>query len=257
MVSNTNRTFRIDCHSTCIPEGPDNHQSPMEGKPILVLWDIDGTLISVGGAGERALIHAIRDVFHLDRDLTGVDFSGRTDRRIAHMLHEHFGIPKTDESLQHFMDAYIHHLEIEMKATRMHVLPGVKTWIETIASDPDLYHGLLTGNLEKGAEIKLKHFGLWQSFPFGAFSNLSMDRNELAKFALIKATECTGIRFDPSNVYVIGDTPHDIECGKFINAKTIAVSTGRFTTEQLEVCNPDYNWAELQDPKTFFESIKT
>ncbi len=222
----------------------------------LFLWDIDGTLISVGGAGERALIHAIKAVFKIDGDLKGVDYAGRTDRRIAHMLHDHFDFPRSDASMALFLESYLHHLELEMKHTRMHVLPGVQALLDAIAASPDCHQGLLTGNLRQGARIKLDHFKLWHYFAFGAFSDLSMDRNALAPHALIEARNHTDLSFDPACVFVIGDTPHDIECGKVIGARTIAVSTGRFTPDQLSEHAPDYTFTQLPSPEDFFAVVK-
>jgi phosphoglycolate phosphatase-like HAD superfamily hydrolase len=225
----------------------------MKQQPKLYLWDIDGTLISVGGAGERALIAAIFDCFGIQGNLSGIDYSGRTDRRIAHMLHEHYGIEKTDASLQGFLDSYISHLEAEMQNTRMEVLPGIQNLLESIEKSPELHQGLLTGNLIKGSEIKLKHFNLWRFFRFGAFSNLSINRNELAGFALMEAKKATGISFFPQNVFVIGDTPHDIECGKVINAKTVAVATGRYSMDALRACQPDFLFEDFSNPRQLLD----
>ena len=215
----------------------------------LFMWDIDGTLISVGGAGERALIHATQDVFGIDGTLEGIDYAGRTDRKIAHMLHEYFEIEKTDESLCTFLQSYLDQLEIEMQTTRMHVLPGVIEALDAIENHPNTWQGLLTGNLAKGAEIKLAHYDIWHYFPFGAFSDLSVDRNELAKHAPAVANKHTGIDFEPANIYVIGDTPHDIACGKSISAKTIAVCTGKFTADDLAQYHPDFLFEKLPAPQ--------
>jgi phosphoglycolate phosphatase len=229
----------------------------MKSQQKLYLWDIDGTLISVGGAGERALVHAIRDRFGIEGDLSAIDYSGRTDRRIAHMLHEHYGIDKTDSSLQGFLDAYIAHLEEEIVNTRMQVLPGILEILDQIENNPLLHQGLLTGNLLRGSEIKLKHFNLWHYFRFGAYSNLSMNRNELAGYALMEAKKATGISFFPENVYVIGDTPHDIECGRTIHAKTVAVATGKYSAEQLRAHNPHFLFENLSDTHDFLEQTLT
>ncbi len=227
----------------------------MRKSEILFLWDIDGALISVGGAGERAMKNAILEVFHVKEDLSIIDYAGRTDRRIAQMLHDYFEKPITDTSQQTFLDAYIHHLAIEMKVTQMHVLPGVKPILDSIDQNAHFHQGLLTGNLDKGAEIKLGHFDLWRYFPFGAFSNLSIDRNELSKFALLEATRCTHITFKPQNVFVIGDTPHDIECGNVIGANTVAVATGRYSSEELSKHAPTFVLDQLPESAAFFERL--
>jgi phosphoglycolate phosphatase len=227
----------------------------MRDQHTLFLWDIDGTLISVGGAGERALVHAIKICFGLEGDLSEIDYSGRTDRRICHMLHEHYGVEKTDESLRQFLDAYLARLEVEMQNTRMRILDGVLDILKEIDHNPMLHQGLLTGNLKYGAEIKLRHFDLWDYFPFGAFSNLSVNRNELAGHALREATNATGISFFPENVFVIGDTPHDIECGKVIHAKTVALATGKYSYEQLAKEDPDFVFEKLPDSPDFIDQL--
>lgn len=227
----------------------------MKEDNILFLWDIDGTLITVGGAGERALVHAIKDCFGIDGDLAGIDYSGRTDRRISHMLHDYYKIEKTDASLESFLDSYLFHLEQEMKNTRMTVVDGVRAILDEIEANPRLHQGLLTGNLQRGAEIKLGHFGIGGYFKFGAFSNLSMNRNELAGHALDLAEKATGVRFMPEHTYIIGDTPHDIECGKSISAKTVAVAAGRFTAEELKAHHPDYTFEKFGDSLDFLEQV--
>lgn len=227
----------------------------MRAENKLFLWDIDGTLITVGGAGERALILAIKDTFGIEGNLDGIEYAGRTDRRICYMLHDFYDVEKTEQSMQSFLDSYLIHLENEIKDTKMTVIDGIRGILDLIETNPYLYQGLLTGNLERGSEIKLQHFGLWDYFQFGAFSNLSMNRNKLAGYALGKAAQATGIRFMPENVYVLGDTPLDIECGKCIHAKTVAVATGKFSAEELSKHNPDYVFDTLGDPHDFIEKL--
>ena len=227
----------------------------MSHTPTLFLWDIDGTLITVGGAGERALVHAIKDQFGIDGDLNGIDYAGRTDRMISHMLHDFYKVERTETSQQEFLNSYIHHLENEMKYTRMRVIDGILEVLNAIESREDFHQGLLTGNLAKGGRIKLEHFDLWKYFPFGVFSDLALERNDLAGFALSEAKKATGLDFDPERTYVIGDTPHDIICGQSIGAKTVAISTGRFSVEQLNEYRPDYAFETWTTPDAFFQMI--
>ncbi|MEQ9825211.1 MAG: HAD hydrolase-like protein [Puniceicoccaceae bacterium] len=227
----------------------------MAASPCLFLWDIDGTLISVGGAGERALVHAIRDTFGFEGDLSGIDYAGRTDRTISRMLHEFYGVQHTTESQDRFMQAYLDHLEIEMQHTRMHLLPQVPEILNAIDQHPHCYQGLLTGNLRRGGKIKLDHYGIWHHFPFGGFSDASHLRNELAEAALVEAQRHTGISFEPQRVVVIGDTPHDITCGQHIGARTYAVCTGRFRPEDLAPLQPDFLKSELPGPSQFLSEV--
>jgi phosphoglycolate phosphatase-like HAD superfamily hydrolase len=107
--------------------------------------------------------------------------------------------------------------------------------------------GLLTGNMRRGAQVKLSHHGLWEFFGFGAFADDSEHRNELGPHAVRRALECHGIDFAPGRVWVIGDTPHDIACGKIIGARTLAVATGGATLDQLRAHKPTAALETLAD----------
>ena len=111
----------------------------------------------------------------------------------------------------------------------------------------DCVLALLTGNLVRGAEIKLSHYGVWDYFEFGAFADDHHDRNELPKFACARALETHGEEFPPERVFVIGDTPRDIECGKAIGARTVAIATGNYSRAQLSDYNPDFLLDDLSD----------
>jgi phosphoglycolate phosphatase-like HAD superfamily hydrolase len=107
--------------------------------------------------------------------------------------------------------------------------------------------GLLTGNLVEGAKLKLTHYGVWDFFEFGAYADDHHDRNRLGDFARARAQEKHGIEFAPENIYVLGDTPHDITCGRAIGAKTVAIATGHHSHEQLAACSPDYLFDDLSN----------
>ena len=112
------------------------------------------------------------------------------------------------------------------------ILPGIESFCSRLQERPQNVLGLLTGNIERGAKLKLEHYGLWDFFEFGAFADDHHDRNELGPFAQRRALEKHAIDFAAAEIDVIGDTPHDIACGKAIGARTIAVATGNFTREQ-------------------------
>jgi phosphoglycolate phosphatase-like HAD superfamily hydrolase len=112
---------------------------------------------------------------------------------------------------------------------------------------PDTTLGLLTGNLERGAKLKLEHYNLWHFFAFGAFADDHHDRNELGSFSLARALESTGINFPAAQVDVIGDTGHDVACGKAFGARTVAVATGSWTHEQLAEQRPDFLFDDLSN----------
>jgi phosphoglycolate phosphatase len=215
----------------------------MPGKRLL-LWDIDGTLISTGAAGHRAIGRATAARFE-GGDLEGVEIAGRTDLGIGRQILSKYGAPVNDESVHSFLDLYVEFLEEELPRGKGRVLPGVLKLLEDAVTKSDLTLGLLTGNLERGAKLKLAHYDLWRFFAFGAFADDHHDRNELGAFALKRAHDTTGIDFAAAQVDVIGDTGHDIACGKAFGARTIAVATGPWSREQLAPHEPDFLFDDL------------
>jgi phosphoglycolate phosphatase-like HAD superfamily hydrolase len=214
-------------------------------KRRLLLWDIDGTLISTGAAGHRAIEMATAQRFGGTGDLDGVEIAGRTDTGIAHQILAKYGEPITDESMRTFLDLYLELLAQELPRSHGQVLPGVLELLQRAESRPDTVLGLLTGNLRRGARLKLEHYQLWHFFAFGAFADDHHDRNELGTFALTRAHEGTGEKFLPDQVDVIGDTGHDIACGKAFGARTIAVATGSWPEERLAEYAPDFLFHDL------------
>lgn len=210
----------------------------------LLLWDIDGTLITTGAAGHSAIALATAKQFE-GGELSGVEIAGRTDIGIAHQILAKYKTPVTDESVHSLLDLYVDFLTAELPKGKGRVLPGVQQLLEYAAKSPGKTIGLLTGNLERGAKLKLEQYQLWHFFPFGAFADDHHDRNELGSFALARAWQATGIQFAPAQVDVIGDTAHDINCGKAIGARTVAVATGSWSREQLAEHQPDFLFDDL------------
>lgn len=213
----------------------------------LLLWDIDGTLILSGGGGERALIVALRTEFGLGGTLEGVEIAGRTDRWIARHVLQKFSIPPTPENISRYLEGYLRALPAEIANPRARVCPGVAELLAAVARRGDIAQGLLTGNLRHGAEIKLRHHGLWTHFVFGAFADDSELRNELGPHAVRRASAHHAVEFAADRVWVIGDTPHDVECGRAIGARTIAVATGGYNVDQLRACSPTAVFPDLSD----------
>jgi phosphoglycolate phosphatase len=215
-------------------------------KRRLLLWDIDGTLISTGAAGHRAIELATAQRFG-GGDLEGVEIAGRTDSGIAHQILTKYGEPITDESMRSLLDLYLELLALELPRSQGRVLPGVLELLKRSEHQPDTFLGLLTGNLRRGAQSKLEHYQLWQFFAFGAFADDHHDRNELGAFALTRAEKATGTNFLPAEVDVIGDTGHDVACGKAFGARTIAVATGSWPRERLAEYAPDFLFDDFSD----------
>jgi len=213
----------------------------------LILWDIDSTLVNTGAAGQHALVRATIEWFGGEGDLTGVEIAGRTDRAIAHQILQKYGKPVTEESVDSFLDRYIALLPEELPRRNGRVLPGVRELLEYLARQPDTTLGLLTGNLQRGARLKLEHYNLWHFFPFGAFADDHHDRNALGPCALSRAVEHAKIDFPVAQVDVVGDTGHDIACGKAFGARTVAVATGSWSREQLAGYEPDFLFDDLSN----------
>jgi len=211
----------------------------------LLLWDIDGTLINTGAAGQHALVRATIECFGGKGDLDSVEIAGRTDTSIAHQILEKYGEPIREENVKSFLDLYVRLLVEELPRRNGRVLPGVRELLETAAQQEHISLGLLTGNLQRGAQLKLEYYHLWHFFPFGAFSDDHHDRNALGPCALGRAIDETAIDFSPEQVDVIGDTGHDIACGKAFGARTIAVATGSWSRERLAQHQPDFLFDDL------------
>lgn len=212
----------------------------------LLLWDIDGTLIASGGAGMRALRTALRDVFGVDGSLDDIDFAGRTDRWIMRQVFTKFSLPVHEENFARYFEAYVTALPTELANPHTRVLPGVRT-ILAAAAQSGFFQGLLTGNMRRGAQTKLQHHGLWDHFAFGAFGDDGELRNDLAPYALQRAVAHAGVEFQTERTWVIGDTPHDIACGKIIGARTLGVATGGHSLDVLRASTPTALLPDLTD----------
>jgi phosphoglycolate phosphatase len=223
----------------------------------VLLWDIDGTLVSTGKAGEIALGLALEKCFEIQGSIDQVDYRGRTDRRIGEMLLAHHGIAQTEEKMQRFMDTYLSLLEQELPKREGILHAGILEILEQSQTRADITTALLTGNLQRGARLKLEHYHIWHFFEFGAFADDSADRNELGPHALRRAQEKIGQAIRPEQVVVIGDTPHDIACARVIGARAVAVATGGYTAEELLAHAPDMFFADFRQPEKLFQWIAT
>jgi phosphoglycolate phosphatase len=225
-------------------------------KSKLVLFDIDGTLLTSGGAGERSLALALKDRFGIiDEELEGIEIAGRTDSGIARQIFAKHGIDDSVENLSAYYDSYLARLEQELPRSHGRLLPGILEMLEILRCKADVALALLTGNLSRGAEIKLSHYGVWEFFEFGAFADDHSDRNRLGPFAQARAFEKHGVRFAPESTFVIGDTPHDIDCGRAFGAKTVAIATGRHSRAELEAHAPDYVFDDLSDASSAVQRL--
>ena len=221
----------------------------------LLLWDIDGTILHTGKAGETALGRAMEKLYGINRGLQGLEIAGRTDKWIVEQLLGRDGKPNGLEEVGQFLDVYVELLADELPRRNGGLHPGVLGILEEAHKRPELVQALLTGNIEKGARLKLTRYGVNHFFDFGAFADDSSIRNELGPHAKRRAEEKHGEDFPPERIFVIGDTPHDVACARAIGAKAIAVATGSFTKRQLKDCGADAVFTDLAHPKAFFDLL--
>ena len=182
--------------------------------PVLLLWDLDETLVTTAGAGERSIVRSARKHWSVDVDLSLIPYAGCTDRRIGHLIRKHFGIAEDESTLRAYLDDFVNFVSEELPDSDARILPGVTEVVEAARTSPDHQQGLLTGNLRAAAEAKLVPFGLWDYFSFGAFADDAIERLDLGPIALARASECYGVTFAPEEVTIIGDTPHDLACAQ-------------------------------------------
>lgn len=223
----------------------------------LVLFDIDGTLITDSGASREAFDAALREVYGFTDDVWRFDFSGRTDPQIAYMVLRASGFD--DATIAARLDAlwehYVGGLRRTVTAERVVVLPGMATLVETLAKHDDVALALLTGNLEAGARLKLEPPSLNRYFPFGAFGSDSQHREELPPIAVQRAAARDGHRFSGRDVVILGDTIHDVRCGVPHGATTIAIASGRTPIETLRAENPTHAFVSAEDTEAMLAAI--
>lgn len=224
-------------------------------KTRLLLFDIDGTLIHSGGAGIQALKLALTERFGIADDLHDIEIAGMTDSGIVVIILNKHKVPATNENITAFLDSYAHFLSLELPRRNGNLLPGVLEMLEKLKSRKHVVLALLTGNISRGAQLKLEHYGVWHFFEFGAFADDHHDRNQLGPFARARAREKHGREFSAAEIDVIGDTPRDIACGKAFGARTIAVATGTWSREQLAQHDPDFLIDDLADVDHLIDTL--
>lgn len=224
----------------------------------LVLFDIDGTLLWTDGAGRRAMTAALERVFGTAGS-TEYRYDGKTDPQIVRELMRDAGYG--DDSITARMDALVGHyltgLERELAAgAHTRVFDGVRALLDALERRDDVVLGLLTGNLERGAALKLRAAQLDVArFRVGAFGSDDPHRPGLPAIAQRRAREALGLDVPGSSMFVIGDTPADIDCARPIGARAIAVATGRYSVPQLALHQPAAVFETLADTRAVLEAI--
>jgi phosphoglycolate phosphatase-like HAD superfamily hydrolase len=211
----------------------------------LFLFDVDGTLVRLDGAGRRALAAAFQEVFRIAgaaRAMELIRFDGCTDRAILSEAVRHMGLDAAEfaRAATEFESSYLRHLNDLVSALGPKgVLPSVVALLETLEQQ-GAGLGLLTGNSEAGARAKLEPFGLNRFFPTGAFGSEHHDRVVLADLAHRRLEQHGRRRFARRDVFVLGDSVMDVRCGRAHGYSTVAVATGWTSRELLAAESPDY-----------------
>jgi phosphoglycolate phosphatase-like HAD superfamily hydrolase len=198
---------------------------------IALFWDIDGTLLTTGKAGAPAWEMAVREIVERDFELASFRVAGLTDYQIAVRTFEMLGVDADESTIRRMVARYEELLPTELPKKHGHVMPNVREILERMQREPDVHLYLLTGNTPGGARAKLTHYDLFKYFEGGAFAEDTGDRASIAARALSLAQANSPVGDD--HAFVIGDTPHDIECANAIDARTIAVATGGYSRAEL------------------------
>ncbi|HEY9773990.1 MAG TPA: HAD family hydrolase [Planktothrix sp.] len=223
----------------------------------LVLFDIDETMISSDGAGRRAIARILNQNYGVPESAMHVPMSGKTDPQILREIFKACGKEGTFEShTENIFELYLGVLEEEIDRSRYYIIhEGVVQVLDALVAEERAYLGLLTGNIERGAQMKLHRFDLLKYFPIGAFGSDSANRLDLPAVAQKRAKTFFKIDFAPHEVVIIGDAINDILCAKHHGAISIAVNTGRTTWEELEEQQPDYLFKSLKDTDQVLKAI--
>ncbi|NWF51499.1 MAG: HAD hydrolase-like protein [Nitrospirae bacterium] len=220
----------------------------------LLLFDIDGTLIDSGEAGTRSLNLAFKELFSIENAFYEISMAGKTDIQIIKEGLRKYGIP-INKNTDSVIGTYLKHLKIEINNDSKHIKPGIYELLEILKLVNNIKLGLLTGNLEHGARIKLQPFRLNGYFPTGAFGSDDEDRDRLLPIAIKRFEKIYQKEIAVSKCIVIGDTPKDVNCAKINGALCVGVATGPYSISDLIEAGADIVFNDLTDHKKFFEFL--
>lgn len=230
---------------------------PLAVWPRLVLFDIDGTLLSATGASRGALVDALVAVYGTAGSIDDYDFSGKTDPQIVRELIEGAGkdpamvAARRPEALR----IYREHLEVRLRPSDVRAKTGVEPLLERLQAEVGVTLGLLTGNLEPCARVKLAPLGLNAFFPLGAYGSDHEERSRLPAVAVERAHRATGVRFERKSVVVVGDSVHDVRCGDSLGVRAVAVATGKTPASRLAEERPDALLPDFSDTERALAAI--
>lgn len=222
-------------------------------KPTVLLFDVDGTLVTTCGAGRRAVERAF-ELRHGTKEVLSFSFGGMTDKAIVRGALLALGRPfATESALQDEMDAtlafYLDVLADEVARTPIRVHDGMERAMDMADARKDVALGLGTGNIRKGAEIKLRRVGIFERFSFGGFGDDSIERPPILMAGARRGADKLGVAIEACRIVVIGDTPKDVAAAKAIGADSIAVATGMHDVAELRQCDPTATFETLADAR--------
>jgi phosphoglycolate phosphatase-like HAD superfamily hydrolase len=240
---------------------PFAERTPAAESRRLILFDIDGTLVSAGRVARDSILRALESAYvwkageeHEDR--SRYDFSGKTDPQIVRdLVIDRVGAERCESDLPRALDLYLKELERQLEPGSVVAKPGIAALLSRLAAEPFVTLGLMTGNLERGARLKLEPPDFNRYFPFGAFGSDSADRYQLPRIAVSRARERTGHVFEGKAIVVVGDSVHDVGCGRSLGVRSVAVATGITSPERLAAENPDALLADCSDTERALEAI--
>ena len=225
----------------------------------LVLFDIDGTILSTNGAARRAFHAGMLEVYGTAGPIETHAFDGKTDPQIARELLSHSGLDhdSIDAGLPSLWDHYLANLEIELAPPGTGtVYPGVRELLAALRElQSEVLLALLTGNIAGGAALKLGSVGLRDHFSFGVYGSDAERRDALPTIAVDRALQLTGAGFAGRSIVVIGDTPHDVTCGKSLGVRAIGVCTGHYDADRLHAAGADAVFPDFSDTAAVVECI--
>jgi phosphoglycolate phosphatase-like HAD superfamily hydrolase len=224
----------------------DEHDNP---TPVAILFDVDGCLISTGGAGTRSWRRAFEALYGIPADIGEFTEAGMTDPEVGRLTFARvIGREPADRDMARLLAAYLERLEDEVqRSSGYRVMPGVEALLPRLV-DAGILLGIVSGALEGAAHTKLARGGLNRFFCFGGYGSDSRDRGTLTRVAIERAGHIHEHALDPGHVLVVGDTPRDIEAAHAAGAVAVGVATGRYSVERLRSAGADHALQTLESP---------
>ena len=230
--------------------------TPLIRTPLAVLFDVDGCLISTGGAGTNAWRHAFERLHGIAADIGQFTEAGMTDPEVGRQTFVRvLGRDPTEQEMGRLLGAYLERLAEEVdRSAGYRVMPGVEVLLPRLI-DAGMLLGIVSGALETAAHIKLERARLNRFFSFGGYGSDSADRPALTRLAIERCGRLHGHALDPARMLVVGDTPRDVEAGRTAGAVTVGVATGKYSVPQLEAAGADYVLPTLESAFPRIDSL--